>query len=79
MVSAEPCPDVEVVFARGTRATWYWQRQGCSSTHCVSQVGADHSGLAVNYPASNDFASSELPKTVIDGIRDAGSHIQSWR
>lgn len=52
MVSAEPCPDVEVVFARGT-------------------------GEPPGTPASNDFASSDFPKTVIDGIRDAGSHIQS--
>lgn len=52
--------------------------EDCSSTHCVSQVGAKSLGVyAVNYPASNDFASSDFPKTVIDGIRDAGSHIQS--
>lgn len=35
--------------------------EDCSSTHCVSQVGAKSLGVyAVNYPASNDFASSDF-------------------
>lgn len=79
MVSAEPCPDVEVVFARGTgEPPGIGSVGGLFVDALRSQVGAKSLGVyAVNYPASNDFASSDFPKTVIDGIRDAGSHIQS--
>src|SRR5262249_37885213 len=41
-------------------------------------IGGKSLGVyAVNYPASTDFSSADFPVTVIDGIRDAGAHIQS--
>ena len=70
---AEPCPDVEVVFARGT-----------NEPPGVGDIGQDfvdtlrtHVGARsldvypVNYPASMDFP------TAIDGINDAGTHVES--
>ncbi len=44
MVSAEPCPDVEVVFACGTGEPLAGSVGGLSSTHCVSQAGAKSLG-----------------------------------
>ncbi|OSC40233.1 cutinase family protein [Mycobacterium decipiens] len=78
-VSAEPCPDVEVVFARGTAEPPGIGAVGGLFVDALrAQIGARSLGVyAVNYPASNDFASSDFPKTVIDGIRDASSHIQT--
>jgi hypothetical protein len=32
---------------------------------------------AVNYPASTDFGNPDFPSTVIDGIRDTTSHVES--
>jgi hypothetical protein len=32
---------------------------------------------AVNYPASTDFGNPDFPSTVIDGIRDASSHVEA--
>lgn len=62
MVSAEPCPDVEVVFARGTgEPPGIGSVGGLFVDALRSQVGAKSLGVyAVNYPASNDFASSDF-------------------
>nr|WP_305799952.1 cutinase family protein [Mycobacterium sp. 1423905.2] len=77
--AAEPCPDVEVVFARGTSEPPGVGGIGNSFVDAVrSRVGGRSFNVyAVNYPASNDFGSPDFPRTVVDGIRDASSHIQS--
>ncbi|HTY31411.1 cutinase family protein [Mycobacterium sp.] len=71
--SAEPCPDVEVVFARGTSEP---PGVGGIGQHFVdtlrSRVGDRSLGVyPVNYPATTDFP------TAIDGITDAGHHVES--
>lgn len=77
--SADPCPDVEVVFARGSGEAPGVGGVGGSFIDALrSQVGARSLTVyPVNYPASTDFADPDFPKTVIDGIRDATGHIQS--
>jgi cutinase len=77
--SADPCPDVEVVFARGSGEPPGVGGIGGSFVDALrEQVGARTFGVyPVNYPASTDFSSSGFPLTVIDGIRDASSHIES--
>src|SRR4051812_20386449 len=77
--SAEPCPDVEVVFARGSgEAPGVGGIGSAFVDELRSQIGARSlSVYPVNYPASTDFGSGDFPLTVIDGIRDAGTHIES--
>lgn len=77
--SADPCPDVEVVFARGSGEPPGLGGVGTSFVDALrSQIGSHSLGVyPVNYPASTDFSNSDFPATVIDGIRDAESHIQS--
>src|ERR1700688_368265 len=78
--SADPCPDVEVLFARGTGEPPGVGGVGQAFVDSMrSQVGSRSLGVyAVNYEASADFASGmEFARTVVDGIRDAGAHVQS--
>ena len=77
--SAEPCPDVEVVFARGSgEAPGVGGVGGPFVEDLRSQIGPRSLGVyPVSYPASTDFSSPDFPVTVIDGIRDASSHIES--
>lgn len=77
--SAAPCPDVEVVFARGSGEPPGLGGVGQSFADALqTAIGARSLGIyAVNYAASTDFSSSDFATTVIDGIRDAGGHIQS--
>jgi len=77
--SADPCPDVEVVFARGSGEPPGIGGVGGSFVDALrSQIGSRSLGVyPVNYLASTDFSNSDFPVTVIDGIRDAGSHIES--
>ncbi|GFG65886.1 cutinase [Mycobacterium kubicae] len=77
--AAQPCPDVEVVFARGTSEPPGVGGIGTSFVDALrSRVGGRSLNVyAVNYPASNDFGSPDFPRTVVDGIRDASSHIES--
>jgi cutinase len=78
--SAEPCPDVEVVFARGTGEPPGVGGVGQGFVDALrTQVGSRSlSVYPVNYLASNDFgAGMQFATTVIDGIRDAGTHVQS--
>ncbi len=79
VANADPCPDVEVVFARGSGEPPGVGGIGTSFVDALrSDLGSKSLGVyAVNYPASTDFSSSSFPLGVIDGIRDAGSHIQS--
>lgn len=71
-VSAEPCPDVEVVFARGTDEAPGLGDVGENFVDSVrAHVGAKSVGVyPVSYPASMDF-----PRAV-DGIADAGTHVE---
>lgn len=77
--SAEPCPDVEVVFARGSGEPPGIGGIGGSFVDALrSQLGSRSLGVyAVNYPASTNFSSPDFPLTVIDGIRDASSHVEA--
>lgn len=76
---AAPCPDVEVVFARGSGEPPGVGGVGGSFVDALrGQIGSRSLDVyAVDYPASTDFSSPEFPLTVIDGIRDAADHIQS--
>ena len=71
--AAVPCPDVEVVFARGTAEPAGIGRVGQAFTDALTaQVGGRTVGsYAVNYPASYDFL------TTADGANDANNHITS--
>ena len=72
--TAEPCPDVEVVFARGTTEPPGVGGVGRAFVDSLrSQLGGRSVGVyAVNYPASRDFVNSTPA-----GRDDASSHIQS--
>jgi cutinase len=71
---ADPCPDVEIVFARGTSEPPGVGRIGQPFVDSLrSQSGGRSVGVyAVDYPASRDFDSSTPA-----GANDASSHIQS--
>lgn len=71
--SAVPCPDIEVVFARGTSEPAGVGRVGQAFADALgSQVGGRTVGTyGVNYPASYDFL------TTADGALDAANHIAS--
>ena len=77
--SADPCPDVEVVFARGSGEPPGIGGIGGTFVDALrSQIGSRSLGVyPVNYPASTDFSNSNFPITVIDGVRDASSHVES--
>ncbi|ORV49177.1 cutinase [Mycobacterium florentinum] len=70
--SAEPCPDVEVVFARGTDQPPGLGDIGDDFVEALrARLGPKSLGVyAVDYPATMSF-----PKAV-DGISDAGAHIE---
>lgn len=78
--SAEPCPDVEVVFARGTGEP---PGVGGTGQAFVDALRAQTPGKTVavypvNYPASDNFGDRiAFARTVVDGVRDAGARIQS--
>ncbi|MBV8178288.1 MAG: cutinase family protein [Mycobacterium sp.] len=71
--SAAGCPDVEAVFARGTTEAPGVGGIGQAFIDSLqSKVGPKSFGVyAVDYPASPDFP------TALDGIRDAGDHVES--
>jgi hypothetical protein len=71
--SAQPCPDVQVVFARGTD-----EPPGVGPTgqafvdNLRPRVGGKSLDVyPVNYPATHEWS------TGLDGIRDAGAHVVS--
>ena len=70
--SADPCPDVEVVFARGTTEPPGVGGVGQNFVDTLrSHVGAKSVGVyPVNYLATTDFP------TAVDGISDAGTHVE---
>jgi len=71
---ADPCPDVEVVFARGTTEPPGPGGIGGAFVDSLrSQLGGRSVGVyAVNYPASREFDTSTPA-----GANDASAHIQS--
>ena len=71
--AAQPCPDVEVVFARGTFEPPGVGGIGQSFVNAVRSHAADKSVSVypVNYPASTDFP------TAVQGIRDAANRIEA--
>jgi cutinase len=74
VADAAPCPDVEVVFARGTTEPPGVGGIGQAFVDSVrSQVGGRSVGVyAVNYPASNDFSRSAPA-----GGDDMSAHVQA--
>ena len=78
--SAQPCPDVDVVFARGTGEPPGVGGSGEPFIDSLrSQVGAKSLDVyPVNYEASSDFSDPvQFAQSVVDGIKDAGGHVQS--
>lgn len=76
--SAQPCPDVEVVFARGTSEPPGVGGVGQAFVDGLrAQVAPKSVGVyGVNYPAASNFSAGlEFASTVVDGIRDAGTHV----
>jgi cutinase len=80
VASAQPCPDVEVVFARGTAEP---PGIGGIGQAFVDALRAQAGGRSVevypiNYAASSDFMDRiGFATTVVDGIRDAGLHVEA--
>jgi cutinase len=71
--SADPCPDVEVVFARGTNEPAGVGGVGQAFVDSLSsQVGGPVAVYAVNYPATDDYSRSASV-----GADDARAQIQS--
>ncbi|GFG64784.1 cutinase [Mycobacterium kubicae] len=73
IASAEPCPDAEVVFARGTgEAPGVGPTGEAFINDLRPRIGGKSLGVyAVNYPASDQWA------TGVDGVRDAGAHVNN--
>jgi cutinase len=74
------CPDVQVVFARGTGEPVGVGGIGQSFVDAVRAQAAPRSVdvYPVNYLASDNFDDRiEFARTVVDGIRDAGTKVES--
>jgi hypothetical protein len=78
--SAQPCPDIEIVFARGTSEE---PGVGGIGQAFVDSLRAQAGGrevavYPVNYAAASNFNDRiEFARSVVDGIRDAGTHVES--
>jgi cutinase-like protein len=80
IVSAQDCPDVEAVFARGTGEPPGVGGTGGPFVDALrSAVGSKSLDVyPVNYEASSDFGDRiQFAQSVVDGIKDAGSHIEA--
>jgi cutinase len=78
--SAQPCSDVEVVFARGTGEPPGVGGIGQAYVDALrAKAGAKSVDVyPVNYQASGDFADGmQFALTVIDGVKDASNHIEA--
>lgn len=78
--AADPCPDTEVIFARGTGEPPGVGGIGQAFVDAVRAKSGTKSVSVypVNYQASADFGDGiQFAMTVIDGIRDATNHIQA--
>jgi hypothetical protein len=77
---AQPCPDVEAVFARGTGEPPGVGGVGQAFVDALrSRVGGRSLDVyPVNYQASSDFSDRiQFAQSVVDGIKDAGGHVES--
>lgn len=78
--SAAPCPDVEVVFARGTAdLPPDFGAVGVSFVAALRALAPTRSigAYPVNYPASSNFSDPRaFVQTVMNGIRDTQTHIE---
>jgi hypothetical protein len=78
--TAQPCPDVQVIYARGTSEP---AGVGVVGQEFVDALRAQVPTKSVDvypvdYLASNQFADRlEFAQSVVDGIRDAGAHVQA--
>jgi hypothetical protein len=74
VAAADPCPDVQVVFARGTDDPPGVGPTGQAFIDSLRpRLGAKSLDIyPVDYPASYDFKSAGM-----DGVRDAGAHVVS--
>lgn len=80
VAAAQPCPDVEVIFARGTNEAPGVGGVGQAFVDAVRAQAAPRSvgAYAVNYPAADNFsAREEFARTVIDGVRDGANRVQT--
>src|SRR3954468_12472786 len=80
VASADPCPDVEAIFARGTSEPPGVGGVGQAFVDALrARVGNRSLNVySVNYPASSDFtAGMQFAATVVEGIRDAANHLQA--
>jgi hypothetical protein len=78
--TAQACPDVEAVFARGTGEAAGVGGVGQSFVDALRAQAAPRTVnvYAVNYPAADNFSNRmAFAQTVVDGIRDAGNHIEA--
>lgn len=78
--SAEPCPDAEVVFARGSDEP---PGLGATGRAFVDALRAQTPGKTigvypVNYPATGDFDNRVVfPATMFDGVGDARARVEA--
>ncbi|MGA8547537.1 MAG: cutinase family protein [Mycobacterium sp.] len=80
IASAQPCPDVEAVFARGTGEPPGVGGIGQPFVDSLRSAIGDKSldVYPVNYEASSDFSDRlQFAQSVVDGIKDAGGHIEA--
>lgn len=78
--AAAACPDVEVVFARGTSEPAGVGGVGQEFVDALRAQVPNKSVdvYAVDYLASNQFDNRmEFARSVVDGIQDAGAHVQA--
>ncbi|WP_125077986.1 cutinase family protein [Mycobacterium sp. P7213] len=69
---AAPCPNTEVVFARGTGEPAGVGPTGQAFLNALNaRLGYSPAVYAVNYPATDQW------DTGVDGVRDAGAHVVS--
>ncbi|HEX4609754.1 MAG TPA: cutinase family protein [Urbifossiella sp.] len=80
VASAQPCPDVEAVFARGTGEPPGIGGIGESFVDALrTAIGPKSLNVyPVNYEASSNFNDRiEFARSVVDGITDAGNHVEA--
>jgi cutinase len=80
VTSAQPCPDVEAVFARGTGEPAGVGGIGEPFVDALrAAVGPKSLNVyPVNYEASGNFSDRiEFAQSFLDGVKDAGSHIEA--
>ena len=78
--AADPCPDVEVVFARGTSEPPGIGMAGRALVDAL-QAQAGNKSIAVypvDYAASSDFGNRlDFVQSVVDGVKDAATHVEA--